>query len=80
LEEIFLEAPQLLGLPLILCTHFFLKDMHFDFLCSNIYRLYTYIKDFWKTLFNSYYSNQNVLIGGDLNFTLDDYEIWGPTA
>jgi hypothetical protein len=42
---------------------------------------YSERKEFWKKKFNSKLTNQNyVFIGGDLNFTLGDYEIWGPST
>jgi hypothetical protein len=38
-------------------------------------------KEFWKKIFNSKLANSNyVFIRGDLNFTLGDYEILGPTT
>jgi hypothetical protein len=47
----------------------------------NVYRPYFEIFVFWENFFdNSWLQGGMVVIGGDLNFSLDAFEIWGPTT
>ena len=42
---------------------------------------YGEIRRFWEALFDSgYLSRQNIILGGDLNLTLNLKEIWGEAA
>jgi hypothetical protein len=43
--------------PSVLGTHFFSKELNFDFLCINIYGPYLDRKEFWKKFFNSKLAN-----------------------
>jgi hypothetical protein len=47
----------------------------------NIYGPNTDKIHFWNTLFKKYLMrSKNLIIGGDLNFSLGEEEIWGPSA
>lgn len=45
----------------------------------NFYGIYQDKVEFWDNLFSkSFFSHENVILGGDLNLTLGVAEIWGP--
>ena len=47
----------------------------------NIYGPYTNRSEFWDSFKKSGFIKEiNLIIGGDLNFTLGAHEIWGPKA
>jgi hypothetical protein len=53
-------------------------DMSFSFRVINLYDRYSEKKYFWEGLFESQIlSSSNIILGGDLNFTLSLHEFWG---
>jgi hypothetical protein len=58
-----------------------LKLSKSTFKLLNCYAPYKDREPFWKTLFDSGLLHEdNLIIGGDLNFTLSANEVWGATA
>lgn len=46
----------------------------------NIYVMYEKRELFWNNLLSKHFlEKNNIIMGGDLNFSLGKYEIWGPT-
>jgi hypothetical protein len=47
----------------------------------NVYGPHTYMIPFWNSLFSKeLLKSKNLIIGGDLNFSLGEVESWGPSA
>ena len=56
-------------------------DLCAQFNILNIYGPYNNKTEFWDSFKNSGMSKEeNLIIGGDLNFTMGAQEIWGPKA
>jgi len=66
------------AMPFVLGTHFFSPSHNLSFLLLNTYGPYSDRKTLWDILFFS--TSRNVILEGDLNFTLGYFEIWGPFA
>lgn len=57
----------------------FSQELNSLLILLNIYGPYQDRVGFWEKFFSkSFFSNENVILGGDLNLTLGIAEIWGP--
>ena len=65
----------------VLGLHFQALDIQSSFIVLNIYGPYLNKVTFWEDLFsNPLTHNESVIIGGDLNFSFGQADIWGPHA
>jgi hypothetical protein len=56
-------------------------DLGQNFTILNIYGPYQDRVPYWESLVPRYFFlRDNVIIGGDLNFSLGEIEVWGPRA
>jgi len=77
MEGILPENSQLMGFSIYFGHPLLLQRVKYQI----PYGSYLDRKDFWQNFFNSsLLKRDHVFIGGDLNFTLGDNKIWGPSA
>ena len=60
---------------------FFSREANLNFSVLNLYGPYQSCLSLWEDLFGkSFWNKTNLIVGGDLNFSLGEAEIWGPNA
>jgi hypothetical protein len=75
------ESFKLLGFGLFSGGGFLLEGVGLEFRVLNVYGLYVVRAPFWETLLKKQLLKvENLILGGDLNFSLGEAEFWGPTA
>ena len=75
------KALNLWGMESVLGMNFLELDLDTSFTFFNIYGLYLNRIPFWDTLFNNTLLRGDlVILGGDLNFSMGQGEVWGPHA
>lgn len=69
------------GVSSCLGVDLYSQELNSEFRLFNIYGLYQNREVFWDCLFSlSLFSHEQIIVGGDLNFSLGSSEIWGPEA
>jgi len=69
------------GMDSVLCAEVLSAELGFSIKVINIYGPYNNRVPFWDSLFgNPLLSGDSLVIGGDLNFSLGQSEVWGPHA
>ena len=69
------------GLNSYLGIHIFLEGLAKEFRIHNFYGPYLDKTCFWETLLSlKILKVENLILGGDLNFSLGEAEVWGPST
>ena len=73
------KALNLWGKESVLGINFQALALQTSFIVFNIYGLYLDMIPFWESRFNNpLLRGESVILGGDLNFSLGQAEVWGP--
>jgi hypothetical protein len=75
------QTPKFLGTQLLFRIDIFVEGLGKEFKILNVYGPYLDRLPFWETLLKlKLLKAKNLILGGDLNFSLGEAETWGPTA
>jgi hypothetical protein len=67
-------------LNLAIVMHLYSKELGKSLRMINVYSPYGERKSFWEVMVDGYLNDTNVILGGDLNLTINMREIWREVA